>query len=147
MLKQKLQSDQIAALKTGDKFTLSVLRYIIAQLKYREIEKQSELTDDEVVQVLRKHVKQLQESAQSARAANRPEVVEENEKQIEVIRKYLPAELSDDELESEIQKLADDNRDKILANPKAIIGIAMGVLKAKADPARIQAALKKMQMV
>ncbi|MCX7997061.1 MAG: GatB/YqeY domain-containing protein [Patescibacteria group bacterium] len=147
MLKQQLQADQVAAMKSGDKFTLGVIRYIISQLKYREIEKKSELTDDEVVQVLRKQIKELTEAIEGAKKANRSEIVEENEKQIAIIRKYMPPELTDSEIEAEILKIQDTHKLKIQENPKAIIGLAMGALRSKADPARIQAALRKLQLM
>lgn len=142
-----MQSDQIVAMKSGDKVTLNVLRYIVAQLKYKEIEKQSELTDEEVVQALRKQIKELQEAVDAGEKAGRQDLVDENKAQIAIIQKYLPAEISDDELEVEVQKLVDANKDKIAANAKSIIGIAMGALKSKADPARIQAVLRKKQLM
>lgn len=147
MLRQQLQTDQLTALKSGDKVTLNVLRYIVAQLKYKEIEKKSELDDDEVVTVLRKQLKELQEAIDSAEKANRQDLIDENKVQIEVIKRYLPKEISDEELEAEVQKLVASNQAAIEKNAKAIIGIAMGSLRSKADPARIQAVLKRLQLM
>ena len=147
MLRQQLQTDQLAALKSGDTLTLNVLRYIVAQLKYKEIEKKSELNDEEVVATLRKQMKELQEAIDSAKKANRDDLIKENEEQIEVIKRYMPAEISDEEIEAEIKKLVENNKTAIEKNAKAIIGIAMGALKAKADPSRIQAALRKLELM
>jgi uncharacterized protein YqeY len=147
MLRQQLQTDQLAALKSGDKLTLNVLRYIVAQLKYKEIEKKSELNDEEVVATLRKQMKELQEAIDSAKKANREDLIKENEEQIEVIKRYMPAEISDEEIEAEIKKLVESNKPAIEKNAKAIIGIAMGALKAKADPSRIQSALRKLELM
>ena len=147
MLRQQLQTDQLAALKSGDTLTLNVLRYIVAQLKYKEIEKKSELNDEEVVATLRKQMKELQEAIDSAKKANRDDLIKENEEQIEVIKRYMPAEISDEEIEAEVKKLVEANGAAIEKNAKAIIGIAMGALKSKADPTRIQAALRKLQLM
>ena len=147
MLRQQLQTDQLAALKSGDKLTLNVLRYIVAQLKYKEIEKKSELNDEEVVAAMRKQLKELQEAIDSAKKANREDLIKENEDQIAVIKRYMPAEISDEEIEAEVKKLVEANGAAIEKNAKAIIGIAMGALKSKADPTRIQAALRKLQLM
>lgn len=147
MLRQQLQTDQLAALKSGDKVTLNVLRYIVAQLKYKEIEKKAELNDEEVVAALRKQLKELQEAIDSAEKAGRQDLIDENKVQIDVIKRYMPAEISDEEIESEIKKLVENNQGSIEKNAKAIIGIAMGALKTKADPSRIQAALRKLQLM
>jgi uncharacterized protein YqeY len=147
MLRQQLQTDQLEALKSGDKLTLNVLRYIVAQLKYKEIEKKAGLNDEEVVVALRKQIKELQEAIDSAKKAGREDLIKENEEQIEVIKRYMPAEISDEEIEAEIKKLVETNQAAIEKNAKAIIGIAMGALKSKADPSRIQAALRKLQLM
>jgi uncharacterized protein YqeY len=144
MLKTRIQTDQIAAMKARDSFSLNVLRYIVAQIKNREIEKREDLTDEEVVQVLRKQIKELRDAMETFEKGGRADLVEENRKQIDVLQQYMPAEISDDELRAEIEKLAAANADAIDANPKAIIGMAMKELKPKADPSRINAMLKNM---
>jgi uncharacterized protein YqeY len=133
MLRQQLQEEQIAALKAGEKEKLNALRYIVSQIKYKEIEKQSELGEEEVVSIIRKQIKELNESIEMAQKQNRPDLVEENQRQVE--------------LEAEVQKLVESNKDAIDKNAKAIIGIAMGTLKSKADPSRIQATLRKLQLM
>lgn len=147
MLKEKMQQDQITALKSGEKEKLNALRYIVSQMKYKEIEKQSPLTDEDVVAIIRKQVKELSEASEIAKKQNRPDLIEENSKQIAIYKEYLPAEISDKELEAEVQKLVEINKEAIEKNAKAIIGIAMGSLKSKADPQRIQAVLRKLNLM
>ncbi|MCL4363797.1 GatB/YqeY domain-containing protein [Patescibacteria group bacterium] len=141
MLRQKLQADQIAALKSGDKDKLSVLRFVIAQVKNKEIEKKSDLDDEEALVVLKKFAKELKESIDAFEKGNRPDLVAANKKQLEIISQYLPAEMSDADLKKEIDKIVSDNKAVFDQNPKAIIGICMKALKAKADPGRIMAIL------
>lgn len=142
-----MQQDQITALKSGEKEKLNALRYIVSQMKYKEIEKQSPLTDEDVVAIIRKQVKELSEASEIAKKQNRPDLIEENSKQIAIYKEYLPAEISDKELEAEVQKLVEINKEAIEKNAKAIIGIAMGSLKSKADPQRIQAVLRKLNLM
>lgn len=142
MLRSKLQEDQIAALKAGDKVKLSVLRFVISEVKNREIEKKTELNDEETLAVLKKFTKELKESIEAFTKGNRPELVEENKKQLEVVSQYLPKEISDEELNAEIEKLLTENKAQVEQNPKSAIGLVMGRLKSKADPSRIMPILK-----
>lgn len=141
MLRDKLQAEQIQALKSGDKERLEVLRFLIARIKNKEIDKQSELTDEEVVDVLRKQVKELDESIAAFEKGGRTDLIEQSRKQRDLITPYLPAEISDDELKNEVKRLMDTNKAAYEANPKSIIGICMKELKSKAAPQRIMAAI------
>ncbi len=142
MLRKKLQDDQLTALKNGDKDRLSLLRFIIAQVQNKEIEKKGELTDEETVAVLKKVARELKESIVAFEKGGRSELVEDNKKQLEIVSSYLPAEISDEELVAEIEKILAENKAVVEQNPKAAIGIVMGRLKSKADPSRIMPALK-----
>jgi uncharacterized protein YqeY len=137
MLRQKIQSDQLAAMKAGEKERLETLRYIVAKMKYKEIEKKSELTDEEVIEIIRKQQKELQESIAAFEKGNRPDLVEPNKRQLEIITAYMPPEMSDEDLAKAIAELKEKNAELIAKNPKAIYGIAIKELKSKADPSRI----------
>ena len=142
MLRQKLQDDQIAALKAGDKTRLNVLRFILAQIKNKEIDKKSDLNDEEVLIVLRKVIKELKESVEAFEKGERKELAEDSKKQLEIASVYLPAEISDSELKGEVEKVIKENQAVFDNNQKAIIGICMKSLKSKADPGRIMKILQ-----
>jgi len=142
MLRQKLQDDQIAALKSGDKTRLNVLRFILAQIKNKEIDKKSDLNDEEVLVVLRKVIKELKESVEAFEKGERKELAEDSKKQLEIASVYLPAEISDSELKGEVEKVIKENQAVFDNNQKAIIGICMKSLKSKADPGRIMKILQ-----
>jgi len=143
MLKQKLQDDQLQALKSGQKEKLSVVRYILAQIKNKEIEKQSELSDEDVVGVLKKIAKELRESVEAFEKGGRKDLVDEYKKQLDIVLPYLPQELSDEELEKAINEVLEKNKEQYEKNPKSIIGICMKELRSKADSSRILAILNK----
>lgn len=143
MLRQKLQDDQISALKAGDKIKLNVLRFILAQIKNKEIDKKSELDDEETIVVLRKVVKELKESVEAFEKGGRKELVDENKKQLEIASVYLPVEINDKELKKEVEKVIKENQDVFDNNKKAIIGICIKQLKPKADPGRIMKVLQQ----
>ncbi len=137
MLRKKLQEDQLTALKSGDKSKLEVLRFVISEVKNREIEKKSELNDEETIVVLKKFAKELKESIEAFEKGGRSDLVEGSKKQLTIISEYLPKEISDEELKREIEKIITENKAVYDQNPKAIIGICMKQLKTKADPSRI----------
>lgn len=143
MIKQQLQKDQIAALKSGDKERLGVLRYILAYLKNLELDKKEDLTEEEVVKALRKQGKEVQESIDAFEKGRRDELVEENKKKLDIISSYLPAEMPDNELKNEIQKIIDANKQTFETKPKAVIGLCVQELRTKVDPARVSKMLKE----
>lgn len=142
MLRQKLQDDQLNALKSGNKEVLEILRFVIAKVKNQEIEKKEELNDEETLSVLKKVVRELNESKDASVKAGRKDLIDQNEKQIAVLSPYLPKELSDEELEKEIQAILDKNKELFESNKKAIIGICMKELRSKADGTRIMKLLQ-----
>ncbi len=148
MLRKKLTEDQIQALKSHQQEKLSVLRYILAQIKNKEIEKNppagGELNDEEVTIVLRKIAKELNESIEAFKKGNRPDLITDYQKQLDIVTPYLPKEISDAELKKEIEKVISDNQEAFKNKPKTIIGIAVGKLKTKADPSRIVKLLQTM---
>lgn len=143
MLQQKLQTDQITALKAGDKKRLETLRYILAQIKNKEIEKRAPLTDEEVTTVLRKITKELKESIESFEKGNRTDLAQEYKGQYEIATAYMPAEISDEELKQAVEDLKQKHIDVFQKNPKQLIGICIRELKQKAEPARIMQCLKE----
>ena len=143
MLLGKIQTDQLSALKARDQEKLNILRYILAQINYKKIDKKSDLTDDEIVQVLRKVQKELDETIESAKQAKREDLRNDAEKQKAVVTQYLPKEISDEEVKKEIEKIIGLNKAVFNANKKAVIGIVMKELRTKASSQRIIQILQK----
>lgn len=143
MVKQKIIQDQILAMKQRDQNKVTTLRYILAQLKNKEIDKKGELSDEEELIILRKIAKELKESIDAFTKGKREDLIAQYESQLKLLETYLPAEISDEELKKEIEKIIVENKAVYDKNPKAIIGIAMKQLKNKADPSRIMNFLRQ----
>ncbi len=139
-----IQSDLTIALKAHDSVTRDTIRFIVSQLKYKEIETKRESTDDEVISAIRKQIKELQESSSQFEKGGRADLASENSAQIKVLEKYLPSEISDAELEKEIKTFVEANLEAYKANPKALTGKIVQALKVKASPSRIAATYGKM---
>ena len=103
-LLEQITADMTSAMKSQDKFTLSVLRMLKSALQMEKISKMHDLNDDEVVAVVKRQVKQRKDSISEYEKFNKTEEVENLNKEIEVMSKYLPAELSEEELSKVIEE-------------------------------------------
>lgn len=110
-------------------------------MKNREIEKKDELNDEETIAVLQKFKRELNESIDAAQKAARRELETQSRGQMTIVNEYLPAEMSDEDLKTQVDRIILDNKELYEKNPKAIIGILMKELKSKAESSRILAAL------
>ena len=95
---ETVTSDMTVAMKDQDKFTLSVLRMLKSALQMEKISKKHDLSDEETVTVIKRQVKQRKDSISEYEKFNKLEEVENLNKEIEVLSKYLPEELSEEEL-------------------------------------------------
>ena|SRR5690606_15941526 len=101
-LKTRIQDDMKQAMKAGDKERLKVVRMLLAAIKQIEVDKRTELDDAGVLGVLEKMVKQRRESVNQFRAGNRDDLADIELAEIAVLEKYLPAPLSETEVDEMI---------------------------------------------
>ena len=120
---EQVQKDLTNAMKEKDTFKLSVLRMLKSALKNEEINKKSALTDDEVLNVIKKQVKTRKDSKEEYTKYNRLDLANDLQKEIEILTTYLPEELS----EEEIIKIIDETIKEI--NPEGMKGMGL-VIKA-----------------
>ncbi|MBI5787041.1 MAG: GatB/YqeY domain-containing protein [Candidatus Niyogibacteria bacterium] len=146
MLKQKLEGDLKQAMKAGEALKLSVLRMVLTAISNREIEllkKEIGLSDVEVVDILRKEFKKRKDSSQEFRRGGREDLAEKEEKEASIITAYLPAELSDSELERIVRESVREVAARGPADFGLVMKAAMAVLKGKAGGDRVSEAVKK----
>ena len=94
----KIKKDLMTAMKEQDKFKLSVLRMLKSALQAEEISKKSELTDDEVLNIIKKQVKVRNASLEEYKDYGRYDLANDLAQEIEILKSYLPEELSKEEL-------------------------------------------------
>lgn len=102
-LKQQLTEDMKAAMKAGDKERLATIRLVNAAIKQKEVDERVELDDAAVLAVLEKMVKQRKDSIAQYQAAGREDLVAAEQAELAVIQAYLPAPLSEAEIDAAIQ--------------------------------------------
>ncbi|MBI3638299.1 GatB/YqeY domain-containing protein [Candidatus Wolfebacteria bacterium] len=145
---QKINDDLRESLRSGDAFRVGVLRLLISALHNREIEKRgkgmdTELKEEEILEVLNREAKKRRESAQIFESNNRIDLAEKEKKELEILSVYLPQMMSVEEVEKsveEILKKIDLGTEK---NFGKIMGEVMKELKGKADASLVSETLKK----
>ena len=90
--------DLTTAMKEQDKFKLSVLRMLKSALQMEKISKKHDLSDEEVITVIKRQVKTRKDSMEEYKKYNKEDEVQNLEKEIEILNEYLPAEMSDDDI-------------------------------------------------
>ena len=124
-LKSSLTADMKAAMKGGDKSSLAVIRMMLAAIKQVEVDERIELDDSRVIAVLDKMAKQRRESITQFEKGGRQDLIETEQAELEIIQRYLPAALGDDE----IARLIDDALQQCGATELKQMGQVMGILK------------------
>ena len=116
-LVERINEDLKGSMKAQDAPRTGVLRMAKAALMNREIDKKGALTDDEAVKVLQGLVRQREDSVFQFRKANRPELVQKEQGELDVLKAYLPAEVSDQEIEQAVERAVTETG---AASPKDI---------------------------
>ena len=103
-IKTKIQEDLIQFMKAGEKDKVDVIRFVLSFINTEEKDKQKSLTDSETLQVLKKVMKRNQESFEQFSKASRNDLAEKEKKEIEIIKQYLPEEISENEIIEAVKK-------------------------------------------
>ena len=130
-LKKQIEDNLNEALKAKDKKTYPTLRLIVSAIKDAEIAGRSkglkDIKDSDIIALLKKMIKQRNESCEVYKKAGRTELLESENREIEVINKFLPNQLS----EEETKKICEETIKSVNATSMKDMGKIMGVLKSK----------------
>jgi uncharacterized protein YqeY len=126
-LKQRIESDMKTALRAQDKERLGTLRLILAAIKQREIDDRTALSDSDILGVLEKMIKQRRDSITQFEQAGRQELADKEAAEVAVIQEYLPAALSEAEIDAAIAEAIARSG----AGSPQEMGKIMGLLKAR----------------
>ena len=107
---ERLNSDLKDAMKNKDSFALSVIRMAKGAIQLEAINKKKELSDDEVVGIISKQIKLRKDSIIEFEKANRSDLIEQNNAEIELLKKYMPEQLSNEEIDKIIADIEGDNK-------------------------------------
>lgn len=107
-MREKILKDIMTSMKNKDKDRLSVLRMVKGAIQLEEINKKKELDDNEVITVISKQIKTRRESIVDFKKGNRNDLVEQTEKEIEILNEYMPEQLSEEEIEKVILEVFEE---------------------------------------
>lgn len=141
-LKARIQSDMKEALKAGDKDRLKVVRMMMAAIKQIEIDERRDLGEAEVTSVLTKMVKQRRESIKQFTDGDRQDLADIEIAEINVLEDYLPEPLSDDELDSIINKAISETGASSMRDMGKVMGIVKTQAEGRADMGAVSGRIK-----
>lgn len=135
-LKEKIIGDLKDAMKAGDTAKRDTLRLIDNAIKNTEIEKKKRetgLSEEEILEVLGRAVKQRQDSIKQFSDGGRPELAAKEQAELDIIMPYLPAQLSEDEIRVIVKTIIAETGADGMSDIGKVMGQAMGKMKGKAD--------------
>ena len=137
-LAQHLIDDMNVAMKAKNNATLSTLRLLRSAVKNKQIDVQHELSDEEIVLIVKTQVKQLHDSIESFVAAGREELIQNARAELVVLEAYLPTQLSDEALEVVVQQVIDQLGATSKQDMGKVMGAAVKAVNGQANGSRIK---------
>lgn len=143
-IKGQIQEDMKTAMRSQDKERLAAIRLILAAIKQREVDERIELTDEHVLAILDKMLKQRRESIAQFEAANRQDLADKEKAEIVVIQAYLPAQLSETEIISMIKATIQETGAASAKDMGKVMAILKPKLQGRADIAKVSGQIKEL---
>ncbi|MFM1866374.1 MAG: hypothetical protein RIQ57_984 [Pseudomonadota bacterium] len=126
-IKQTISEDMKTFMRAKDTARLGAVRLLQASIKQKEIDDRVELTDDQVLSVIQKMLKQRKDSIEAYQKADRQDLIDQEQLEIDVLSKYMPEPLTADE----VSKIIDEVISEVNATDMKDMGKVVGVLKSK----------------
>ncbi len=143
-LKSKLQQDLKIAMKEKDTFKRDTIRFLMSAIKQVEVDTRKELSDEDLVKIIQKSVKQREEAAKQYKEGSREDLYEKEMKEAELLKTYLPKQLSDEELKAELVQIIEEVGATSMKDMGKVMGVATKKLAGKADGKRINQMVKEL---
>jgi hypothetical protein len=141
-LKPQLTDDMKSSMKSGDKHRLGVVRLILAAIKQIEVDERIELDDTRILAVLDKMVKQRRESIAQYGKAGRDDLVAVEEAEIVIIQEYLPAALSEAEINAIVEQSIESTGATSIQDMGKLMGVLKPQLQGRADMGKVSQLIK-----
>ena len=138
----KIKSDMVKAMKDQDKFSLSVIRMLKGAIDKERIDKKIEITDGVVIDVLAKELKTREESKLEFNKAGRTDLVEALDKEIAIIKNYLPEPLSESEINEIIENAMKEAEASTIRDMGKVMKIITPKIKGRCDMKEVSNKIK-----
>ena len=140
---QKLKDDLKVAMREKDNLKRDTIRLVMSSIKQIEVDERREVTDEDILKIIQKGIKQREDAINFAKDGDRDDLVEQNQKEIDILKNYLPNQLNDDELKSAIKSIIEKVGAKDMKDMGKVMGVATKELSGKADGKRINQVVKE----
>jgi uncharacterized protein YqeY len=141
-LKERITDDMKAAMRSGEKERLGLIRMITAAIKQREVDERISLDDPQVLSVLEKMIKQRKESLVQFQAGHRQDLVDKEAAEITLLQGYLPSQLSASEIDALISDAIAATGAASIKDMGKVMGLIKGKAQGRADMAAVGAKIK-----
>ena len=141
-LTARIEADALTAMKSREEPRLGVLRMLKAAAKLRQVELRRPLTDDEMLDVIARQVKQRRESVEQFTAAGRADLAGKEEREMAILLAYLPAPLSDAELAAAVDATITELGASSMKDMGRVVQTVLAAHKGRADGKRVSSAVK-----
>lgn len=143
-LRELIPEDLKNALRNKNTFELSVLRMLQAALINKEIDKRKEaLTDEDVISVIGTEIKKRRDAAREFEKVNRPDAANQEKAEIEILMKYMPQQMSEDEIRDAVIKAVEDTQAENMQDIGKVMKVLMPQVKGKADGSIVNKIVKE----
>jgi hypothetical protein len=143
-LRELIPEDLKNALRNKNTFELSVLRMLQAALINKEIDKRKEaLTDEDVISVIGTEIKKRRDAAREFEKVNRPNAADQEKAEIEILMKYMPQQMSEDEIRDAVKKAVEDTQAESMQDIGKVMKVLMPQVKGKADGSIVNKIVKE----
>ena len=143
-LKQQIQEDMKNSMRAKEVLRLSTIRLLMAAIKQREIDERITLDDAAILKVINKMINQRQDSIEQFEKAERQELADKEKAEMEILKAYLPEQLSAKAIETTIQKAIQETGAASMKDMGKVMGILKPELEGRADMRAVSAKIKEL---
>ena len=142
-LKSLIKAQVTISMKDGDKFRTTVLRMILADIQKIEIEEKSDLDELQITSILEKMIKQRNDAIAQFEQAKRQELADKEKQEIEIIREFLPEQMSEQEVSELVSKIISEVGAQNMKDMGKVMGSLKPLIAGKADAGVVSQLVKK----
>ena len=132
-LKERLQADLVTAMKSKNTLNKNIIRGIMSAVKYAEVEKSVKIeSDEEMLAIIQKEIKMRNDAIEEAKKGNRDDIIKSNEDELEVLKGYLPEQLSEEEIADILKGIVEESGASSIKDMGKVMPLAIKAIAGRA---------------
>ena len=143
-IKEQLKRDLKEAMLKKDSFKRDTIRFLNSAIKQIEVDERRELSDDDIVKIIQKSIKQREDAAKQYKDANRDDLYEKEIKEANILKEYLPKQLEIDEIKEIVSDIINETGANSLKDMGNIMKIATQKIGTRSDGKTISSVVKEL---